>query len=87
MLNIETGADGIAIVAIEMTDRPMNVIDFPLARALAGTVTDLAGRDEVSGIVITSAREAFIAGADLAEMPKASARRQPWAEARTMVQA
>jgi len=86
MLNIETGADGIAIVAIEMTDRPMNVIDFPLARALAGTVTDLAGRDEVSGIVITSAREAFIAGADLAEMPKASARRQPWAEARTLVQ-
>lgn len=86
MLNTEIGADGIATVAIEMTDRPMNVVDFPLARALADTVTDLASRAEVTGIVITSAREAFIAGADLAEMPKASARRLPWAEARTMVQ-
>lgn len=85
MLTTELGSDGIATVTIEMTDRPMNVVDFPLARALADETTALGARDDVRGIILTSAREAFIAGADLGVMVEASARRCGFAEAKAKV--
>lgn len=85
MLTTELGSDGIATVTIEMTDRPMNVVDFPLARALAEETTALGAREDVRGIILTSAREAFIAGADLGVMAEASARRCGFAEAKAKV--
>ncbi|PKP79334.1 MAG: 3-hydroxyacyl-CoA dehydrogenase, partial [Alphaproteobacteria bacterium HGW-Alphaproteobacteria-2] len=85
MLTTELDSDGIATVTIEMTDRPMNVVDFPLARALADETAALGARVDVRGIILTSAREAFIAGADLGVMAEASARRCGFAEAKAKV--
>ncbi|MBA4791481.1 MAG: enoyl-CoA hydratase/isomerase family protein [Rhizobiales bacterium] len=58
--------DGIAVITIDLPSRSMNVMDTPLIAALDAEVARLAGTDEVTGIVITSGKGAFIAGADLA---------------------
>lgn len=57
--------DGIAVLSFNMLDRPMNVMS-PEARIAFAAATDRLIADEgVTGIVITSARGEFIAGADL----------------------
>ncbi|WP_127091545.1 3-hydroxyacyl-CoA dehydrogenase NAD-binding domain-containing protein [Aquabacter cavernae] len=58
--------DGIAVITIDLPGRSMNVMDAPLIAALDAEVARLASLDAVTGIVITSGKSAFIAGADLA---------------------
>jgi len=69
MLRTEIDAtDGIALVTIDMPGRSMNVIDWALAEALQREIALLAANDAVTGIVLASGKESFIAGADLAIM-------------------
>ncbi len=65
MLNTEI-SDGIALIAIDLPGRAMNVMDWPLVAALDGEVSRLAADPAVTGIILTSAKSAFLAGADLA---------------------
>lgn len=58
--------DGIAIVTIDLPGRSMNVMDAALIAALDAEVARLAADTAVSGIILTSGKAAFIAGADLA---------------------
>lgn len=58
--------DGIALLTIDQPGRAMNVMDWALSAALDAEVARLAADDAVTGIVITSGKGAFIAGADLA---------------------
>ncbi|QRG07787.1 enoyl-CoA hydratase/isomerase family protein [Xanthobacter dioxanivorans] len=68
MLTIDIDQDGIALVTIDMPGRSMNVIDWPMLDALDAAARRLVADAAVTGIVFTSGKGAFIAGADLAIM-------------------
>jgi 3-hydroxyacyl-CoA dehydrogenase/enoyl-CoA hydratase/3-hydroxybutyryl-CoA epimerase len=60
--------DGIAIVTIDVKDRSMNVMTPAFLEDLSATVDRIATDDGITGAVITSGKEAFMAGADLVEL-------------------
>ncbi|MBI3701739.1 MAG: enoyl-CoA hydratase/isomerase family protein [Afipia sp.] len=62
---VETDSDGIALVTWDIPGKPMNVIDQTSGIELAAIVKETSENAAVKGVVITSAKEAFCAGADL----------------------
>jgi 3-hydroxyacyl-CoA dehydrogenase / enoyl-CoA hydratase / 3-hydroxybutyryl-CoA epimerase len=62
---LDIDGDGIALVSWDVPDRSMNVITREGIDELANIVERLASDAAVKGVVITSAKEAFCAGADL----------------------
>ena len=63
---IETDADGIALLTWDMPGRSMNVLDETSLSELEEIVRQTAAEAATKGVVITSSKEAFCAGADLA---------------------
>src|SRR5262245_32520516 len=63
---LDIDADGIALVTWDAPGRSMNVIDRGLIEELSAIVEKIAGDPAIKGAVITSGKEAFCAGADLA---------------------
>ena len=63
---LDIDADGIALVTWDAPERSMNVIDRGLIEELSAIVEKIAGDPAIKGAVITSGKEAFCAGADLA---------------------
>jgi 3-hydroxyacyl-CoA dehydrogenase / enoyl-CoA hydratase / 3-hydroxybutyryl-CoA epimerase len=62
---LEVDSDGVALVTWDMPGRSMNVIDLQVIAELRGIVERVAGDEAIKGVVITSGKEAFSAGADL----------------------
>jgi len=62
---VETDADGIALVTWDIPGRSMNVLDETSANELEEIVKRTTADAAVKGVVITSSKEAFCAGADL----------------------
>ena len=62
---VETDADGIALVTWDIPGKSMNVVDETSGTELDAIVKQLNGDAAVKGVVVTSAKEAFCAGADL----------------------
>jgi 3-hydroxyacyl-CoA dehydrogenase / enoyl-CoA hydratase / 3-hydroxybutyryl-CoA epimerase len=58
-------ADGIALLSWDVPDRSMNVITLQGIGELSAIVEQLAADAAVKGVVITSAKETFCAGADI----------------------
>jgi len=63
---LEVGGDGIALVAWNMPGRSMNLIDATTTTELSAIVEQIAADAAVKGVVITSGKDSFCAGADLA---------------------
>jgi 3-hydroxyacyl-CoA dehydrogenase / enoyl-CoA hydratase / 3-hydroxybutyryl-CoA epimerase len=63
--NVETDADGIALVTWDIPGRSMNVLDETSINELEEIVKQTSVDAAVKGVVITSSKEAFCAGADL----------------------
>jgi 3-hydroxyacyl-CoA dehydrogenase/enoyl-CoA hydratase/3-hydroxybutyryl-CoA epimerase len=61
-------ADGIALLTIELPGMPMNVLTPDLMEELSTLTERAAADDAVKGIVITSGKKSFIAGADIKDM-------------------
>ncbi|WP_412050116.1 enoyl-CoA hydratase-related protein [Hoeflea sp. Naph1] len=68
MLTIEINDSGVALVTIDMPDRAMNVIDWPMTDALTAAAEKLSADAAVTGVIIASAKTSFVVGADLAVM-------------------
>lgn len=68
MLTTEIDDGGIALLTIDMPGRSMNVIDWAFTEALRAEITRLAADPAVTGIIVASGKDSFIAGADLAIM-------------------
>jgi 3-hydroxyacyl-CoA dehydrogenase/enoyl-CoA hydratase/3-hydroxybutyryl-CoA epimerase len=64
--NLEIGGDGIALVTWAMPGRSMNLIDATTTAELSAIVEQIAADAAVKGVVITSGKDSFCAGADLA---------------------
>jgi 3-hydroxyacyl-CoA dehydrogenase/enoyl-CoA hydratase/3-hydroxybutyryl-CoA epimerase len=62
---LEIDTDGIALVTWDMPGRSMNVLDAKVIEELGVIVEQVAGDAAIKGAVITSAKDAFCAGADL----------------------
>ena len=62
---IETDADGIALVTWDIPGRSMNVLDETTMAELEEIVKQTSTDAAVKGVVVTSGKEAFSAGADL----------------------
>ncbi|HJP38252.1 MAG TPA: 3-hydroxyacyl-CoA dehydrogenase NAD-binding domain-containing protein [Gammaproteobacteria bacterium] len=61
-------ADGIAILTLDVPGRSMNVLTPELVEDLKICIEKLAGDQAVKGAVITAAKTAFMAGADLKDL-------------------
>lgn len=68
MLRTEIDGDGIATLILDQPGRSVNTLGWALVDALEAEVERLAADGVVAGIVVTSAKSSFLAGADLAIM-------------------
>ncbi len=64
-IRYEVDDQGIAILTLDVTGRSMNVVTPQFVTELAALVDKVAEDDAVKGAVVTSAKDAFMAGADL----------------------
>ena len=62
---VETDADGIALVTWDIPGKSMNVLDTTTIDELGKIVAQTTADAAVKGVVVTSGKEAFSAGADL----------------------
>ncbi|MGA2291012.1 3-hydroxyacyl-CoA dehydrogenase NAD-binding domain-containing protein, partial [Bradyrhizobium sp.] len=62
---VETDADGIALLTWDIPGRSMNVLDETTINELGEIVKQTTADAAVKGVVVTSGKEAFSAGADL----------------------
>ena len=67
---LDVDADGIALVTWDMPDRSMNVITMDVIAELGAVVEKVAGDAAIKGAVITSGKDAFCGGADLAMLER-----------------
>jgi 3-hydroxyacyl-CoA dehydrogenase/enoyl-CoA hydratase/3-hydroxybutyryl-CoA epimerase len=67
-IRFSVDADGIAILAIDVAGRPMNVLTPEFRADLAACIERVAGDAAVRGAVICSAKSSFMAGADIKDM-------------------
>ncbi|MGV6807006.1 MAG: 3-hydroxyacyl-CoA dehydrogenase NAD-binding domain-containing protein [bacterium] len=67
VFSYEKDADGIVTVTMDMTG-PVNSMNQEFRDALAETIDKLEAEENITGVVITSAKKVFVAGADLREL-------------------
>ncbi|WP_310531405.1 3-hydroxyacyl-CoA dehydrogenase NAD-binding domain-containing protein [Novosphingobium sp.] len=68
---LETGADGVAILTLNNADESMNVVSDDWLGEMNEAIAQLRANDAVTGVIITSGKKAFMAGADLKAMVSA----------------
>ena len=61
----DTDADGIALITWDAPGRSMNVIDIATIQELGDLVEKTTADEKIKGVVITSGKDTFCAGADL----------------------
>ena len=65
MINYNVDSDGIATITWDMPGRSMNVLNEGSITAYRDALGKALKDDKVKGIIITSGKDTFIAGADL----------------------
>ena len=69
----EQDTDGIVVLTLDDPDQSANTINEAYVRSMATTLDRLeAEKDSITGVVVTSAKKTFCAGADLNEVIKAT---------------
>lgn len=64
-ITYEKDADNIVTLTIDMPGRSMNVINEELGEAVQANVAKLKEEKDLAGVIITSGKDAFVAGADI----------------------
>ncbi|WP_417622325.1 3-hydroxyacyl-CoA dehydrogenase NAD-binding domain-containing protein [Parasphingorhabdus sp.] len=67
-ITLEKGADGIAILTLDNADESMNVVSDDWLEEMNIAIANLRDDDSVAGVIVTSGKPAFMAGADLKMM-------------------
>ncbi len=65
---LEIDSDGIALVTWDMPGRSMNVISAAVIKEMTEWIGKVGQDDAIKGVVLTSGKDSFCAGADLEEM-------------------
>ncbi|MCF5019617.1 3-hydroxyacyl-CoA dehydrogenase, partial [Pseudomonas lactis] len=70
-IRYEKGQDQIVVLTLDMPGQSANTMNAAYREAMAATLTRLeAEKNEIAGVVITSAKKTFFAGGDLNELIK-----------------
>ncbi len=64
-INFEQDAQGIVTLTIDMPGRSMNVINSELEGPLEAALSRIEQAPDITGIILTSGKESFVAGADI----------------------
>jgi 3-hydroxyacyl-CoA dehydrogenase/enoyl-CoA hydratase/3-hydroxybutyryl-CoA epimerase len=64
-MQMTVDAEGIATLTMDLADRPMNVLNEALMTPLAGYIATIESDPAIKGVIITSAKKEFLAGADI----------------------
>jgi 3-hydroxyacyl-CoA dehydrogenase / enoyl-CoA hydratase / 3-hydroxybutyryl-CoA epimerase len=75
--------DGVAVIAWNMADRPMNVLNADSVAAFTAAAEKALADPAVTGIIVTSAKADFLAGADLDRLAGVSDAAQVYAGMQT----
>ncbi|MDB5702059.1 MAG: 3-hydroxyacyl-CoA dehydrogenase, partial [Sphingomonadales bacterium] len=70
-LKIERSDNGVAIVTLDNADAPMNVASDAFIAEMTDAIATLKDDAGVTGVILTSGKKAFMAGADLKELVQA----------------
>jgi len=65
MIKVDTDSQNIAVISFEVTDKPMNVVNENFLNEFSDAIKGAISNQNTSGVIITSNRPEFIAGADL----------------------
>ena len=68
VVRCEVGADGIALLTIDYPGKSMNVIDQAFMDSLQACIDRVRDDPAIKGAIVTSGKDAFVAGADLLAM-------------------
>src|ERR1700757_2125475 len=69
----EKDADGVVILTLDDPNQSANTMNAAYAASIRATVDRLeAERDDITGVIITSAKKTFFAGGDLNDLKKAT---------------
>jgi 3-hydroxyacyl-CoA dehydrogenase/enoyl-CoA hydratase/3-hydroxybutyryl-CoA epimerase len=68
IIRYSVDTDGIATLTIDYPGKTMNVIDGDFMNSLSAAIDRVAADPAVKGAILTSAKDAFVAGADLLAM-------------------
>src|SRR2546429_7447797 len=73
MISWDVDADGVVVLTMDDPDQSANTMNDTFRRSLTATVDRLeAEKDNITGVIITSAKKTFFAGGDLRLMSKAT---------------
>ncbi len=64
-VKIDKDSDGIVTLTLDMPGRSMNVLNEELTVPFAAAITQIEGDAAVKGVIITSGKKEFLAGADI----------------------
>ena len=75
MIRWDQREDGIVILTLDDPEQSTNTMNARYVAAMQSTVERLeAERESITGVVVTSAKDTFLAGADLKELSAATSR-------------
>ena len=64
-IRYEKDPENIVTLTLDMPGRPVNVINDEFMTAFVGTLARLTAEEDLTGVIITSAKKTFVAGGDL----------------------
>jgi 3-hydroxyacyl-CoA dehydrogenase / enoyl-CoA hydratase / 3-hydroxybutyryl-CoA epimerase len=64
-LKLDTAADGFATLTLDNADESMNLVSAEFIAEMTEATAQIAADDTIKGVILTSAKPAFMAGADL----------------------
>ena len=67
-LKLEKTAGGIAILTLDAAEQSMNVVNDAFIADMEAATAQIAADPEITGVILTSAKKAFMAGADLHQL-------------------
>ena len=79
-LKIERGADGIVVATMDLPGHSMNLLNDDLAVPLGGLADLLEGDAGVTGLILTSGKRDFLAGADVDRLRRLSGAQEAFDE-------
>ncbi|MFE2281908.1 3-hydroxyacyl-CoA dehydrogenase NAD-binding domain-containing protein [Streptomyces sp. NPDC059454] len=72
MIHWEQGSDGVVVLTMDDSDQPVNTMNQTYVDSMEATVARLeAERQNITGVVLASAKKSFFAGGDIGFMSKA----------------
>ena len=64
-IELKRSADGVATLTLDNADESMNVVSDDWLAEMNASIAEIRDDDAISGVIITSGKKAFMAGADL----------------------